>query len=74
VSCSSNTASMDRIKERELDYTEEVKQLFADSDEELTEKELPRVVAAFKAGAECDGDFAKAAKKLGLFKELFRVN
>ena len=56
------------------DYTEDVKQMFADWGEELTEEELARVVAAYKAGAECDGDFAGAAKKLGLFKELFRVN
>jgi hypothetical protein len=60
--------------ETELDYTEEVQQLFADLGEELTEEELPRVVAAFKAGTEGGADFAESARKFGVFQELFRVN
>jgi hypothetical protein len=61
----------------ELDYEQAVEQLFDDLGEECrVGEEFVRAVAAYKAGATCHdfADFKQKAKRLGIFKELFRVN
>ena len=58
-----------------MDYRREVRQLFDDLGEACPiGEEFARVVAAYKAGAECRNfaDFKQKAKRLGLFSELFR--
>jgi hypothetical protein len=61
----------------ELDYEQAVEQLFDDLGEECpVGEEFVRAVAAYKAGATCRdfADFKQKAKRLGIFKELLRVN
>jgi len=61
----------------ELGYEQAVEQLFDDVGEERpVGEQFVRAVAAYKAGATCHDftDFKQKAKRLGVFKELFRVN
>jgi hypothetical protein len=67
----------DRRKEMELSYEQSVDQLFDDLGEECpVGEDFVRAVAAYKVGATCHdfADFKQKAKRLGVFKELFRVN